>query len=342
MKRFLSISFFALFLFPATAQQCAQNLVEAKRAYYNGQIQQVSILLEGCLQSLDRGDLLDAYKILIYSCLIEGEDRKAEEYMVALLETEPLYKVQGSDLQEFKNLRNSYGAISKYTVGLMVGPLRPDYQIMRHYSAAGNVDEPADYNEHAGISLGVTGDIRIINKLYANASLLYDRRSFDQEEIILGFQRVYSDETQQRLTMPLMVRYIQPVKSWNVFAGAGYGFHYLLKATGDFLHMPLESETPRIDGTPYLADNVDITNQHTRLTRSWQLSCGIQKPFDKYIFELSFSYERGLSNLIDEDNRYYINGLNENFAYIPDDVRVHAYKLSVVFYRNFYKPQRKK
>ncbi len=97
-----------------------------------------------------------------------------------------------------------------------------------------------------------------------------------------------------------------------------------------------------IDGTPHLAENVDITKQHERLTRSWQLTCGIQRPFNKYIVELSFSYERGVSNLIDEDNRYFVNELNENFAYVPDDVCMHAYKIGIVIYRNFYKPQRKK
>jgi hypothetical protein len=342
MKSFLYISFLTLLLHPAKAQDCSQNLDDAKRAYYNGQVEQVPKLLEGCLENLDRGDLLDAYKILIYSYLIEGEAEKADEYMVALLRTEPLYQVQGSDLQEFKNLRNSFSAISKYTVGLTMGPMRPDYQIMRHYSAAGNVAEPTDYNEHPGISIGITGDVRLVDKLYANISLLYDRRSFDQEEIIFGLQRVHSDETQQRLTMPLLLRYVQPIKNWNVFAGGGYGFHYLLKATGDFLHIPLESETPRIDGTPYLAEDVDITEQHKRLTRSWQLACGIQRPFNKYTVELSFSYERGLSNTIDDDNRHFVNGMNENFAYVPDDVRVHAYKINIAFYRTFYKPQRKK
>ena len=342
MKRFFYISLFTVLLYPAKAQDCPQKLDEAKRAYYNGQLQNVPKLLEGCLENLDRADLLDAYKILIYTYLIEGEAEKADEYMVALLKTEPLYQVQGSDLQEFKNLRNSYTSISKYTVGVTIGPLRPDYQIMRHHSAAGNVAEPTDYNEHVGISLGVTGDVRVLPKLYANASILYDRRSFNQEEIILGFQRVHSEQTEQRLSMPLVLRYIQPIRNWNVFAGGGYGFHYLLKARGDFLHMPLESEVPMIDGTPHLAENVDITKQYERLTRSWQLTCGIQRPFNKYIIELSFSYERGLSNLINEDNRYFVNELNENFAYVPDDVRVHAYKIGIVIYRNFYKPQRKK
>ncbi len=241
MKSFLYISFLTLLLYPAKAQDCSKNLDEAKRAYYNGQLEEVPTLLEGCLENLDKGDLLDAYKILIYTYLIEGEAEKADEYMVALLRTEPLFQVQGSDLQEFKNLRNSYAAISKYTIGVIMGPMRPDYQIMRHHSAAGNVIEPTDYNEHLGISLGVTGDVRVLPKLYANVSLLYDRRSFNQEEIILGFQRVYSEETEQRLSMPLVLRYIQPIRNWNVFAGGGYGFHYLLKATGDFLHMPLES-----------------------------------------------------------------------------------------------------
>jgi len=335
----------ALILFPlleAGAQNCSQNLEDAKRAYYNGQLQEVPKLLEGCLEDLDKGELLDAYKILINTHLIEGEDEMAEKYMLSLLNYEPLYKVQGSDLQEFKNLRNSYIVISQYTLGVMVGPIRPDYQIMRHFSIDGNAIEPADYNEHAGISFGITSDIRLLYKLYANISLLYDRRSFDQQEIILGFQRVRSDETQQRFTLPLILRYIQPIKNWNIFAGGGYGFHYLLKATGDFLHMPLQSEFPVIDGTPYFSEKINISKQHRRVTRSWQVTCGIQRPVDKYIFELKFTYERGLNNLIDEDNRYFSKELTENFAYVPDDVRVHAYKISLAVYRNFYKSQKKK
>jgi len=327
---------------PAAAQNCSQNLEDAKRAYYNGQLREVESLLEGCLEDLDKDDRIDAYKLLTNASLLLNEDEKADGYMRELLKDDPLYQLRESDLQEFKSLKNNYEIISRYTVGMIVGPLRPDYHIMRHHSTAGNVEQPADYDEHLGIFLGVTGDIRLMYKLYANVSLLYDRRSFDQEEIILGFQRIFSDETQQRLTIPLQLRYIQPIGNWNVFAGGGYGFHYLLKATGDFLRMPIQGDFPIIDGIPFFTEKMDITKQHKRVSRSWLVSGGIQRPVGKYIFELRFSYERGLSNLIDEDNRYFSKELTENFAYVPDDVRVHAYRIGLAFYRNFSKPQKKK
>ena len=87
---------------------------------------------------------------------------------------------------------------------------------------------------------------------------------------------------------------------------------------------------------------MDITEQHRRWTRSWVLSGGVQRAMGKYFIELQFSYERGLSNLIDEDNRYFSEELRDNFAYVPDDVRVHAFRLGLAFYRNFTIPQKKK
>lgn len=342
MKTIITFLTFSITITICQGQSCEQKLGDATRAYYNGQLREVETLLEGCLEYLDRDDKVDAYKLLTDASLLLNEDDKADGYMQELLRADPLYQLRENDLQEFKSLRNNYEIISRYTVGMIVGPLRPDYQIMRHQSAAGNAEQPADYDEHPGIFLGVTGDVRLISKLYANVSLLYDRRSFAQEEIILGFQRVFSDETQQRLSIPLQLRYIQPIGNWNVFAGGGYGFHYLLKATGSFLHIPIQGDFPVIDGIPYFTEKMDITEQHKRWTRSWVLSGGVQRAMGKYFIELQFTYERGLSNLIDEDNRYFSEELTYNFAYVPDDVRVHAYRVGLAFYRNFAKPQKKK
>jgi len=138
MKTIFTFLAFSITITICQGQSCEQKLEEATRAYYNGQLREVENLLEGCLEDLDKDDKVDVYILLTNASLLLNEDEKADGYMQELLRADPLYQLRKNDLEEFKSLRNNYEIISRYTVGIIMGPLRPDYQIMRHQSVDGN------------------------------------------------------------------------------------------------------------------------------------------------------------------------------------------------------------
>ena len=340
----LFILFPVFFIAELRSQNCSQKLEEAKGSYYMGQLREVETILSGCLENgFTRAEKIEALKLLTNTHLLLTNGEEADNYMQQLLRIDPNHLSREGDLQEFKSLINSYDIISKYTIGITSGVQRPDYLIMRHQSLAGWTEEPADYNEHPGFFMGLTGDYRLISNVYLNLGILYDWRSFEQEEFILNFQRVYSEETQHRLNIPVQLRYIQPLGKWNLFAGGGYSLHYLMKATADFRHVP-STQDFRIPytGLPYIKENVEITGQHRRFTHNWLGTIGIQRKIANMILELKGSYEVGVSNLIDPDKRYFNPDLYEKYGYVPDDVRVFSTFIGLSAYRNFSVPKKKK
>ena len=342
IRHLIVVTILMVLVLPLRSQSCSQKLEEAKGSFYKGQLREVENILSSCLENgFDNEDQVEALRLLVNTQLLLNNTEQADLYMQELLTADPTYQVKESDLVEFKRLYETFEIRSNYTLGITTGVQLPDYIIMRYHSIAGRTAEPADYDEHPGFFIGLTGDARLFHNFFLNAAVLYDQKSFEQQEIILDLQSIYSSETQYRLNSSFQLRFIQPLRDWKIFAGGGYSFHYMAKAKGDFRHVPITQDFPiPFDGIPYFTEDFDITDQHNRLSHNVIGSIGIQKPMGKNIVELRFSYERGISNLINEDKRYSNDELLNKYAYVPDDVRVSTYYIGLTFYYNFSEPKK--
>jgi hypothetical protein len=343
MKSLFIILLISLSYSVSFAQNCQQYLSDATRAYYNGQLREVESSLEGCLKDLEKEDRFDALKLLVNTSLLLNEDEKADGFMKELLALNPQYTLRKDDLVEFRNLFNEYEIISKYTFGINGGIMRPDYRIVKHQSYSGDVDEPEDYNESMGYIIGFTGNIRLYNNFYFSTSVLFDQRGYEQQETILNLQVVKSTLREYRLNIPLQIKYIYPAWKIKPFVSGGYSYHYLLRSEGDLEHFSLKPEFTGIPiGVPYSKDGYDLTNLMRRSTFNWVVNTGIQIPTQgRFLLELKFTYERGLHNLIEEENRFSDPILLEDFAYVPDDVKMSSWMFSLSFTRNYTKPIKK-
>ena len=163
------------------------------------------------------------------------------------------------------------------------------------------------------------------------------------EEIILNYQRVASEVKEFKLSIPVQVRYIYDKWVYRPFLGAGFGMHYLLKAKANLDHEPLEPEFPiPFIGVPVSAQDYDLTHQRKRVTWNWVFSGGVQRKLGKLLLEFRFTYERGLNNLIDADERYADQELLDKYAYVPDDMKLDNYVLTLSLLRNFSIPVKRK
>jgi len=322
-------------------EDCQQKLEEANRAYYNGQLSEIESILGSCVQSgFDKPDKQDALKLLINSSLVLAEDERADTYMAQFLVLNPQYELREVDLVEFRKLYSTYEIKTQYTLGLSGGILLPDYVIMRHHSYGGQAEQPSDYQENTGFSVGATGDLRLYKDIYWNWSVLYTYRSFKQEEIILGYQKVASHEREYLLDIPLQARYIFDLPRYRPFVGFGYALHILLKAKGDIDHLPLQPEFPTIIGVPFSTDGYNLTDQRKRYAHNWVASAGMQVAFDLFLAEFRIMYERGLTNLVNSGARHTDRELLDTYAYVPDDYKVNSLTVSLVLVRNILKPKK--
>ena len=344
LKQYLLTLVFIGISFWATSQDCNQNLESANRAYYNGQFEKIEPLLSGCIESgFDKQQKAEALRLLINSFLVLKKDQTADKYLDQLLKTQPEYELKSNDLPEFRKLYETYKIKTRFTIGFLGGILFPDYQIMRYHSYASETKEPVDYEEKTGWTMGINGDAAIVDRFFLNLSILYQTSSFHQEEIILNYQRVASDQKEVRLSFPVQIRYIYEMGNWRAFLGGGVSMHYLLSSKADLLHVPLEPEFPKpFIGVPVFATDYDLIDIKKRVTWNTVLSGGIQLKVGKMILEGRFTFERGLNNIIDEDRRFSDSVLLDDFAFVPDDYKLDNYILTLAILRNFVIPVKKK
>ena len=93
--------------FLANAQDCRMQLENANRAFYDGNFEEIEVLLGGCYSSLDGGDREEALELLINASLMLNEDERADGYMNELLSLNPIYQPNSSDLVEFQRLHET-------------------------------------------------------------------------------------------------------------------------------------------------------------------------------------------------------------------------------------------
>lgn len=326
----------------AMAQTCQQKLGEATRAYHNGQLREVVLILEHCIttKELDKQDKIAALKLMVNANLLLNLEGEADRYLQEFLTLNPTYELRDDDLAEFKSLYASYDVRTKYTFGFSVGVLISDYIIMRHQSYSGQTVEPLDYDEIPGISIGFTGEYSFYKNFFINASILYSQRSFKQREEIMGYQEVSSYERDKYLDIPIQLRYVFNIGKIKPVIGGGYSLHYLIQSIGDIDHVPLAPDFPSIIGVPELVDNYDLIDLRRRFSNNWVISAGLIIDFRHSLLEVRGSYEIGLNNQIDKENTHTNRELVETYAYIPDDYRVNTLVISISFSRNILKPNK--
>ena len=344
MNAFSIVAVFFTLSHAAVAQTCQNSLAEANRAYYNGQLQQVSQILEPCLNStaFNKEDRVTALKLLVNTRLLQNQDEQADQYLQEFLTLDPTYELREDDLAEFKNLYQTYEIRTKYSFGFSVGMVQPDYIIMRHQSFSGQTVEPADFDEITGIALGFTGDYSIWKSLYVSASVLAAQRSFKQEEEILGYRKVRSHEKDFYIDLPIQLKYGIQIGKFKPYVAGGYALHFLIHSKGDIDHVGLTPDFPMITGVTEQAENFNLTDLRRRFTHNWVAGAGVVIDFGKSILDLRFNYEIGMNNQVKTDARLANRDLVERYAFIPDDYRVNSFNLSVVYSRNILTPYKRK
>ena len=217
MKTTVYTIFLLLISSAGFSQSCQQKLEDAKRASYNGQLQQVETLLAGCLdEELDNEDRFDAYKLMVDAKLLQNDDAAADNYMQKLLALDPNYQPKEVDLEEFKQLYTTYDLRTRYAFGVTIGVLRPDYVIIKQHSYSGQAVQPTDYDEKLGFIIGVNGSYELVKSLYADISILFQQRGFKQEEVIMNFRTVTSTQRDYLISLPMQLKYLYRIKNFGI------------------------------------------------------------------------------------------------------------------------------
>ena len=324
------------------AQSCLDNLEDASRAYYNGRFDEVISLLDCDLTTVEPQSRTDVLELLIKSNLLLNNDEKADQYMFDLLSGNPLYTPRSSDILLFQELFRSYELRNPWNFGVVAGINLPQFEIMRYQSIGSVTQEPESYTARVGLGLGLRGERAVMKNLYLNLGLLYQNFGYSYSEIILEYQQLDVQETFHTLDLPLSLRYELPLGSFKPFINAGASAQYILKSRLelDLRTIPTEVPVPYA-GIPQKTNNYNATSQRKNIVFNYILGGGLRKSIGTIQLELAMSYQFGLNNLINSEARLSDPTLINTYAYIPDDLKLNNFMLTVGVYKSILTPKKR-
>jgi len=226
------LSLLLLGTFAAQAQDCSQNLEDARRAFYDGKFDQVITLLEPCNTRFESvPDKMASLELLTKASLMLNESDKAEGYMKDLLTINPLYTVREGDLVVFKKLYEQFEIRTKYNIGFEAGINQPQFQVLQYNSYAGINNQSGGYSASPGLSLGLTYEYAITKNVFAGAKLLYQQHGYTMHETLLDYQSLTVNERLSYINVPIQIIY--QINKWKFkpFFSVGMSVHLLMSAS---------------------------------------------------------------------------------------------------------------
>ena len=343
MSRLLLISIIVLSCHDLFGQDCSQKLEEARRAYFNGGFDLVlSLLTTDCIQeSLEGEAKTDAFRLVIQSHLMLGQDSLADAYTNQLLQIAPLYKVRSTDISRFKRLVESYQIKTRFKVGIGMGISFPDFKIMQYQSYASQVEEPERYDPLVGFTGGINIEVPVYKSISLASGVFYQSFAYTQSEIILDYQKVSVKEKFKYLTFPIALKW--KVDKWKIkpFVSAGFNFHRLINSKADISLFTLPQDSPvPYTGIPQQIDGYDISQQRKDWTTNYLFGAGVAKSFGLNELEIALNYEHGKNNLVEEKNRYTDPVPYRKYSYVSDDFKMNQIRIMVSFTHSLVKAKK--
>lgn len=326
-----------------SAQDCTQNLEEARRAYFNGSFERVIQLLSGeCIGNRLQGtEKTDALRLMIQSNLLIDQDSLADQLTFKLFQHDPLYTSRSTDLLEFQTVQKNYYIKTRFNLGLIAGVNFPQFEILEYRSYASVTNETKGYEPIAGFLAGAVIETPIYKSIYASSGLIYQSFGYQQREDILNYQQVTIKEKLHYLMIPFQLKWKVNKWSINPFISGGINIHRLIKSTADLSLLALPTEFPTaFIGVPEIVSGYDISTQRKEWTLNCSFGVGVSKSLGMTHLEIGVFYDYGLNNLVEVDNRYSDENLYKTYSYVADDFKMDNLRFSIGVSRSFVKPKK--
>ena len=317
---------------------CAQTLRLAQSIYEQGRLHELPHLLESCLkEDFTDEEKVNAYKLLTLTHIYLEEPEKAEEMMLALLRTDPEFKVNDAvDPAEFVALYKTFRTYPVYRIGGKLGGVAAAPSI----TSADYVDDGAnEYTYNFGFSGIISAEIPMgvrLNKLTLNPELAFQLLSFDGTNSGADPVKVTeATETQAWVSMPVSMQYSLYEKGiTHVYASGGISADYLLSSS-------VKIFSDRGDENSTVSENTyGVTPQRHKFNAGLILSAGYKRKIGKGFLIFEARYKMGLMPLLGKADTYENEILVYNYHYVDGIFKVHSLTFSAGYVINRYNPKK--
>lgn len=298
-------------------ENCGGAIVNAKALYDQGKLREAIDGLTPCLtHSLDRTNLWKGYEILALCYLTLNDPVDARKAAENLLELNPQFVPSLiKDPKDFVELINSITVIPKFSLGVAGGAgVNNTYvNVTQQYNVSDfNKNYKSQIGEQFGLILGynISQNLELGLDLYSsfkNYGISYQTNNFN----------ITDNEHLSYIEIPLYVTYSYGKGRLRPFVTLGGYEDFLLSATSDF------SARYNPDNSSYSDNNVNSSDRRNKFNTGLMGGIGLSYKIATWahVF-IDFRYTYGLSNIVNDANRYADQNLIFNYFYLDDNLKI--------------------
>jgi len=319
---------------------CATKLKLALQTYEDGRISEIPALLNTCLTiGFDKTERIEAYKLLTLAYLYSNELESARKSMKHFLKLYPDYQINKViDPPEFIDLYNSFRTNPVFQISIQAGANRSFVMETTRYTLDLIQDKKSLYTGAVGFQVGAGMEFAVNKKLFISPSVMFVRSKHSYKHEILDFSTLDLVETQNRIEIPILVKYYFSEKKTKPYLLAGGSANLTIGATVNAVRQDyVDEETQRQVSGPA----IDISTQRNLFTYSVIGGGGVK--FDNVLgrsdFLVEARYHYGLANTTKTAQRASNLELVYDYGYIDSDFNMSYVSLSITYMMPYYKPK---
>jgi hypothetical protein len=334
----LSVFFcFVACLVNASAQEdCKSTLDKAQKQYENGIIEDIPQMLAPCIENgFSDEERLQAYKLIILSCLFDQNTEDADKGMLSFLKKYPEYQLTSDDPAEFAQEFQAFQSLPFISVGGSAGTNFTYPYVIKSYVTNGLGNRGEYGNSGVGFQVGGILNFYLAQHWELNVEPSYLRSKYKYSLTLSNLETISSTESQSKVELPVCVTYIFGNGVLRPYLKAGCSLDYLFNATSKkkLVYTSVSSEISSSD--------MNVLSDRRQFNFSGMFGGGIRYKIPKGFVFFDVRWTDEILNQVAAGNRYN-NEATFKYQNPDDDLLINNLFLSVGYVHSFFKPVKKR
>ncbi|MCS7004997.1 MAG: PorT family protein [Cytophagales bacterium] len=319
---------------------CSEELTQAQKLYDDGILAQAQEKILYCLKKngfQTNDEKTRAYRLLTLIALYTDQLDEAEKYMMALLSTNPDYRLNPAiEANEFTKLYQTFRTHPILTLGIQAGP-NQNYVVVSQSKSTDNDKQLAHYTERLGFSGGIVANFHLKKSWTIHLEPSYVIRRFEQTQRLFQFTELKVSENQSIIEIPLAISYALGGYRIQGFIQGGIIVQHLLSSF-------LEANRNNFQNIsiPLSTQFIAAKEMRNPLGYAGLLGVGFRYKIPRGFLFMKSQFLYGFTNQSLPTHRYTHHELLFQYGYVDDDFYLNQISLQIGYLYAFYKPKKLK